>query len=139
QSDSSQSDSGTQDTQSPTCTYNLSTIAGSGSVGKQDGKGDLARFNSPRGLFWSTAGHLIVADRSNHRIRKMTTDGTVSTLAGSGLGSDVGVKGKFAYPGGVFEKAGVIWIADASNDQVRKLSGGVISVVAGIGIQGNSD
>lgn len=121
------------------CTYTLTTLAGSSSVGNQDGKGNMARFNSPRGLYWSSTGQLLVADRSNHRVRSVTSDGVVSTIAGSGLGSTTGAKGKFAYPAGVYEDGGVIWVADASNDQIRQIANGEVTVVAGTGTQGSTD
>jgi sugar lactone lactonase YvrE len=119
----------------------LADLAGSSSVGNSDGVGSQAKFNNPRGVAIASDGSLLVADRANHKIRKVQMDGSVITVAGKNLGSDVGPvsQGKFAYPAGVLDDGGVIYVADASNDQIRKVDGGVISVVAGKGIQGSTD
>ena len=63
----------------------VSLLAGSiGGAGNLDGTGANARFNSPSGLALDSAGDLVVADSGNHRIRKVTRSGVVTTLAGTG-------------------------------------------------------
>ncbi len=79
----------------------VSTLAGSGTSGYTDGTGTSAKFNSPTGVAVDGAGNVYVADRSNHRIRKITASGVVSTLAGSGTSGytdGTGTSAKFSYP-----------------------------------------
>ena len=61
----------------------VSTLAGSTSGGFADGAGTAAQFNNPTGVAVDGEGNFIVADMSNHRVRKISPRGTVSTLAGS--------------------------------------------------------
>ena len=67
---------------SPEC--NVSTVAGSGRASFGDGQGTEAHFSSPRGVAVDGSGNIIVADTGNHRIRKISPEGNVSTVAGSG-------------------------------------------------------
>ena len=60
----------------------VTTIAGGNGAGLEDGPAETARFNSPRGVAAAADGAIYVADNGNHRIRKITPDGTVSTIAG---------------------------------------------------------
>jgi DNA-binding beta-propeller fold protein YncE len=60
----------------------LAGLAGSLSYGSADGTGSTARFNTPRGVAVDGAGTVYVADSGNHRIRKVTAAGVVTTLAG---------------------------------------------------------
>ena len=64
----------------------VSTMAGSGRAGHRDGTGTSARFHTPHGMAVDSSGNVYVADDDNHRIRKITAAGVVSTLAGSGTG-----------------------------------------------------
>ncbi|MFM9056623.1 MAG: hypothetical protein ACKOQY_08045, partial [Bacteroidota bacterium] len=64
----------------------VSTLAGSGGQsGYQDALGINARFNEPTGVATDRAGNLYIADKLNHRIRRCSPSGQVSTYAGSGL------------------------------------------------------
>jgi serine/threonine-protein kinase len=62
----------------------VSTLAGSGRLGFADGAGAAAEFHYPRDVALDGEGSIIIADECNHCVRKITPDGTVSSLAGSG-------------------------------------------------------
>ena len=71
----------------------MRTVAGNGSAGHKDGQGHSAQFFYPTDVAVDGDGLVFVADRANHRIRKVTSKGNVSTLAGSGLNGVVDAKG----------------------------------------------
>jgi sugar lactone lactonase YvrE len=116
----------------------VSTLAGlSGSFGATDGIGSAARFSSPQGVAVDTAGNVYVADDSNHRIRKITPVGVVSTLAGSAPPGSVdgpGSAARFNQPLGVaVDSQGNIYVADANNAAIRKIApDGMVSTLAGL-------
>ena len=97
----------------------VTTVAGLPGVnGAADGIGSAARFNFPFGVAIDSAGSVYVADEANHKIRKITSGGAVTTLAGSDSGSVNGTGGaaKFNFPLGVaVDSAGSVYVADASN------------------------
>ena len=83
---------------------NVSTLAGSGSADWGDGQGTQAHFYCPYGVAVDGNDNIIVADFGNHRIRKISPDGNVSTLAGSGSadwGDGQGTQAHFNDPYGV--------------------------------------
>jgi sugar lactone lactonase YvrE len=122
----------------------VSTLAGSGSFGFADGAGAAAQFNYPYGVAVDGEGSITIADYGNHRVRKITPEGTVSTLAGSGIAGfadGAGATAEFNYPTGVaVDGEGSIIIADYSNHRVRKITpDGTVSTLAGSGIAGFAD
>ncbi len=121
-----------------TSTAVVSTIAGLTSVnGATDGVGTTARFSVPSGVAVDAAGNLYVADSSNHTIRKITSNGTVTTFAGSpglpGTADGTGTAARFNLPSGVaVDAAGDVYVADFANHSIRKISGsGVVTTLAG--------
>jgi sugar lactone lactonase YvrE len=125
----------------------VSTLAGStGAVGTQDGTGTNARFNQPGGLAVDAAGNVYVADTGNATIRKITTAGVVTTLAGSaanrGNRDGVGSAAWFNSPSGIaVDASGNLYVADAMNATIRKITpDGTVSTLAGAaGAPGDAD
>lgn len=122
----------------------VSTIAGTGDAGFADGAGATAQFNSPGGVAVDRTGNIYVADFGNHRIRKISQQGTVSTLAGSGVpgfADGPAASAQFNSPAGIaLDRAGNLYVADFGNDRIRKISPtGVVSTAAGSGDPGFAD
>lgn len=122
----------------------VSTFAGSGVIGSADATGIAAGFNYPTVVTSDNLNNLIVVDRSNHKIRKITPDGAVTTIAGTGaIGSLDGpaLAATFRYPdGAVADSQGNIFISDQSNHKIRKIDvNGIVSTFAGSGVAGFSD
>ena len=114
------------------------------SYGYTNGPGTSARFRLPNFMAFDANGNLYVADQQNHRIRKITPSGLVSLFAGTGsIGSTNGqaTSASFQYPMGlVFDSSGNLYVADAYNNKIRKISpSGIVSDFAGSGIQGLQD
>ena len=103
----------------------VTTFAGSGAPGATDGTGTAASFNLPEGLAFDSNGNLFVADMNNNTIRKITADGKVTTIAGSGqigTGDGLGTTATFAYPSDLtIDSVGNIYVADGSYI-IRKLT-----------------
>lgn len=117
----------------------VTTVAGSaGSAGSTDGAAADARFNAPRGIAAGSAGILYVADTGNHAIRRIGTDGAVTTLAGSGgtsgTADGTAAAARFNGPRGItVDAAGVLHVADTANHSIRRVTGaGVVTTVAGL-------
>jgi hypothetical protein len=115
-----------------------STFAGlAGSSGSVDGKGGVARFNTPYGLAFDSSGNLFVADRNNYTIRKITPDGTVSTFAGlagvTGSTDGAGSSARFNWPAfPAVDRSNNVYIADQSNSTIRKITPtGTVTTLAG--------
>ena len=108
----------------------VSTVAGNASTGYVDGFGTAARFNSPETLDVSPAGYLLVGDRGNHRIRKVTKQGEVTTFSGSGAAGFVdgaSAKAAFNYPWGLaIDGSGRAWIGDYNNHRIRRTALGTL-------------
>ena len=90
-----------------------------------DGQGTSAKFNYPNGVAVDGSGNVYVADTGNHRIRKITPSGSVTTLAGlvSGWGDGQGRAATFNSPYGVsVDGSGNVYVADSINHRVRKIT-----------------
>ena len=103
----------------------VTTLAG-GSEGFADGVGPQASFNTPSGLAIDADGNLYVADTGNNRIRKITPEGVVSTVAGdgtAGYADGAAAQARFDGPIGVAaDSTGSLYVADTYNDRIRKIS-----------------
>lgn len=104
----------------------VTTLAGDGQPGYQDGVATAARFNGPIGVAVDASGRVIVADTYNDRIRAIAPDGTVTTIAGGpepGLLDRAGLEARFDTPSGVaIDAAGNILVADTGNDVIRLIA-----------------
>lgn len=99
-------------------------VAGSGQEGSRDDSGPRAEFRAPAGLDFDSQGNLYVADRMNHRIRKITPTGEVSSIAGEGRADFAnGNAGRLNFPFDVaVANDKLMYIADYSNHAIRKLT-----------------
>ncbi|HOX58468.1 MAG TPA: choice-of-anchor Q domain-containing protein [Candidatus Paceibacterota bacterium] len=128
----------------------VNTLAGSaGTNGSADGAGGHARFDRPGGISLDGAGNLFVADTANHTVRKVTSAGMVSTIAGvagtNGTADGTGSNARFDTPWGIArDLAGNCYVADSANFTIRKLSpvgtNWAVSTIAGLaGAEGTAD
>jgi sugar lactone lactonase YvrE len=115
----------------------VSTLAGtSGQNGFVNGVGAAARFYNPMDIDLDAAGNIYVIERWNHAVRKITPNGTVTTLAGSGEIGDAngtGTAAKFDFPTGItVDRNGNVYVADQDNHVIRKITpNGVVTTLAG--------
>jgi len=116
----------------------VTTIAGNGTIGLQDGIGAAARFNTPDDVFYQN-GFLYVGDNLNNCIRRIDiATYSVTTIAGTGVGGYLdGPANQAMFLGGnglglAVANNGDIFVADRTNLVIRKISGGTVSTVAGI-------
>jgi len=119
------------------------TLAG-GTAGFANGQGAAARIRNPRGIILDASGNLYVVDTGNHAIRKVTPDGTVSTLAGSGgtgYVNGTGTAAMFQSPWNLtFGPGGHLYVADTGNNRIRQVTlAGVVTTYAGSGTAGYAD
>jgi hypothetical protein len=123
----------------------ITTVAGTGRPGfsGDNGPATQARLDYPLGLAFDGAGSLYIADSFNYRVRKVSPDGTITTVAGTGKPGFAGDGGKAtaAQLDGPFslvvDGAGDLFIADFGNNRVRKVApDGIITTAAGVGGNG---
>jgi uncharacterized protein (TIGR03437 family) len=123
----------------------LVTIAGNGSPGwaGDNGNARISQLNAPAGIVFDPRGNLYIADTFNHLIRKVSTAGVITTVAGTGASGFTGDGGPATsatlnFPAGVaVDGAGVIYIADTWNHRIRMIdTAGVIHTIAGSGSPG---
>jgi mucin-19 len=104
----------------------VTTIAGTGTTGFSDATGTNAAFNNPNGICADNTGNIYVSDRTNHRVRRITSAGVVSTIAGSGTGTlidGIGTNAAFSQPCGLWtDQNNNIYVADLGNNCIRKIS-----------------
>ena len=117
--------------------YTIQTVAGSSAVG-DGGPALLAALNDAEGVAVDAAGNVFIADAADHRVRKVTIDGNISTVAGDGFpgfrgDGGPGVAARLNTPYGVVvDHTGTLYIADLGNNRIRKVTpDGVITTVAG--------
>jgi RHS repeat-associated protein len=117
-------------------------VAGSGTPGRADGTASVAQFRDPHGIAIDSVRRVLyVADTGNHLIRRVTMNGVVSTVAGSGRPEDldgVGANASFKQPSGLaLDAAGNLYVADRGNDKIRVVTpGGTVTTLAGRGRPG---
>jgi serine/threonine-protein kinase len=105
----------------------VSTFAGSTTYGATDGQGTAASFWYPTGITVDVSGNLYVADYANNLIRKITSGGLVSTLAGysttAGNANGQGSSASFNLPFGVaVDASGIVYVTDEENNEIRKIT-----------------
>jgi DNA-binding beta-propeller fold protein YncE len=122
----------------------VTTLAGSGMEGAQDGIGKAASFSNPRGLAYE-AGILYVADYNNNLIRQVEiASGKVGTFAGSGepgVIDGVGRESMFRQPSDIVAAGGKLYVADTYNNCIRQIDIAThrVSIFAGSGLTGAQD
>ncbi|WP_410210311.1 hypothetical protein [Aquirhabdus sp.] len=133
-----------------TSTGVVSILAGiAGKRGSTDGDGSTALFYYPTGVAVDSAGNVYVADSGNNTIRKITSSGAVTTLAGTagkqGNFDSTGAAAQFYNPHGIaVDQSSNVYVADTSNSSIRKISPtGVVTTIAGmignLGMAGSTD
>ncbi|RJX38992.1 hypothetical protein D3P09_15920 [Paenibacillus pinisoli] len=120
----------------------ISTVAGGRGNGYMGdgGPATSARLSYPDGVAVDSIGNLYIADKGNHRIRKVDTSGTISTVAGSGVrgysgdGGDAELAQLNSPTGVAADGSGNLYISDTANHRIRKVDiAGKISTIAGVG------
>jgi sugar lactone lactonase YvrE len=121
----------------------ITTVAGTGTAGfsGDNGPATSAQLYNPSGVVLDSVGNLYIADIGNNRVRKVT-NGVITTVAGTGTPGFSGDNGpatsaQLNSPSGIaVDSLGNLYIADIYNNRIRKVSNGVITTIAGTGVQG---
>lgn len=125
----------------------VTTFAGNGNMtfSGDGGPATAASLNLPRGLAINSAGGVYISDTGNSRVRLVSPAGIISTVAGNGSYGATGDGGQATNASFsdvtdiALDAAGNLYIADASNHRIRKVTpGGIVTTVAGTGVQGSS-
>jgi hypothetical protein len=126
----------------------ITTIAGTGAraFSGDGGQATLADLNRPVRIAYDKAGNLVIADSENHRIRRVALNGTITTIAGTGVagynGDDIqATTARLSFPIAVaLDDSDNIFIVDNNNNRIRKVTAatGIITTVAGNGGTGDS-
>lgn len=126
------------------CLAAVVTTTAGGYVG-DGGPATSAGLRFPRWVLQDAAGNTYLSDTFNHRIRKIASNGLISTFAGTGIAAFSGDGGQarnanLSYPSGIaYDAAGNMIVADAGNNRIRKIdTAGVITTIAGVGTAGYS-
>jgi len=126
----------------PQVTYTISTFAGGAECG-DGGPAARAQLGSPEGLAIDHAGNLYIADAVDHRVRRISPAGIITTVAGNGYPGFRGDGGpaqaaQLNAPYGLaVDAAGNLYLADLGNARIRKISpDGIIQTIAGGGVAG---
>ena len=127
-------------------TGRITTIAGTGVSGYSGdgGPATAARLSMPMNLAFASDGTIYFADRDNHRIRRISPSGVISTFAGTGTVGSAGDGGPAAsaqlrFPTGITVASDGVYICDWGNAKIRRVGlDGRISTIAGTGIIGYS-
>ena len=140
-------DQGNQKIRMVTTAGIITTIAGTGIIGStgDGGAATSAKLNNPFEVSVGTSGNVYIADYSNFKIRMVTSAGTITTIAGTGILGSSGDGGaatsaQLGYLQGVLvDISGNVYIADLNNNKIRMVnSAGIITTFAGTGIGGSS-
>ncbi len=122
----------------------VTTYAGTEEEGFSDGAASSAAFRGENKVATDAAGNVYIADAQNNRIRKISINGMVSTMAGDGVAGfkdGPGNVAEFDFPNGIaVDKQGNVYVSDGSNFSIRKITpDGKVSTVAGKKTEGNKD
>jgi sugar lactone lactonase YvrE len=117
----------------------VTTVAGGLASGLADGTGLAARFDAPLGVAVAGDGTIFVADTYNDAIRRIATDGAVTTVAGgarTGLRDGKGTEARFDTPSGIaIDARGTLFVADTGNNVVRRIDAAGTVTTPGYGWQ----
>ena len=123
----------------------IRTVAGTGQAGfsGDGGPATSAQLDKPNGVFGLPDGSFMIADSNNNRVRLVSAGGTISTLAGDGTGAFGGdggpaVQAQLNFPTQAVSSPLGVLIADARNNRIRRVGGGVMTTLAGTGEPGFS-
>ena len=124
----------------------ITTVAGNGAAGYSGdgGPATTAMLNAPYGLAFDAAGNMYIADAFNEAIRKVSTSGIITTIAGNGTAGFSGDSGPataaelYSPDEIVFDTAGNLYFSDGDNNRIRKITpSGIITTIAGNGTSGS--
>ena len=127
-----------------TTTGVVTTFAGNGTAGSANGTGTGASFHYPTGITVDGSGNVYVTDQLNHEIRKITSTGVVTTLAGNGTAGyadGTGAAATFYNPYAIaVDGSGNLYVADYNNNEIRLVtSTGVVTTLAGSTAAGSAN